>query len=65
MKKTRCPACKKTIELEEDIDLFDLIKCSACKTLLEVVRKDPPELDWADDHISSSSARKIRTYKEY
>jgi lysine biosynthesis protein LysW len=61
MKKARCPACKTTMELEKGPRINNLIICPNCKTVLEIIRLDPPELEWADDPITSSFAHSHRS----
>jgi len=58
MKKSKCPACKKVVELEKGFTLYDLIKCPHCKTVLEVVRIEPAVLDWVDQLAEPSPDRR-------
>lgn len=45
MKKASCIACKKMIELQEDINVQELITCPYCKSIMELIRLNPPTLD--------------------
>jgi DNA-directed RNA polymerase subunit RPC12/RpoP len=58
MRKAKCPACKKVILLDQEFKVRELINCPHCNTILEIVKKFPPTLDWADDPMVYSS-RKI------
>jgi DNA-directed RNA polymerase subunit RPC12/RpoP len=63
MRKAKCPACKKVVQLMEDIKVQDLILCPYCNVLLEVVSQFPPTLDWIEKPEECSSHRIIkRTY---
>lgn len=62
MKKAKCPACKTTMELDRSSIINNLIICPNCKTILEIIRLDPPELEWADDPIASPFARSHRSW---
>lgn len=63
MRKTKCPACKKSIQLEKGIGLDDLVKCPECKNMMEVVQLNPPLLDWAGDPITAPYSRSSRITK--
>jgi DNA-directed RNA polymerase subunit RPC12/RpoP len=54
MRKTKCPACKKIIQLQDDTKVQDLVTCPYCKSILEFTRDFPPTLDWAEDPIMNS-----------
>ena len=55
MKKARCPSCKNIIELQEETKVQELITCLNCKSILELVKKFPPTLDWPEDSPVYSS----------
>ena len=44
-----CPSCKKTIPVSKETKVQDLIDCPYCKSILELIMKFPPTLDWAED----------------
>ena len=44
-----CPSCKKTVPVHEETKARDLIDCPYCKSVLELITKCPPTLDWAED----------------
>lgn len=44
-----CPDCNAEIRFRKSPHLGQLITCHNCQTSLEVVRRDPLELDWAFD----------------
>jgi lysine biosynthesis protein LysW len=41
-----CPNCRTKVELGKDPILGQLFTCSSCRSELELVWLDPPELDW-------------------
>jgi alpha-aminoadipate/glutamate carrier protein LysW len=43
----KCPDCQTTIRFDEVPGLGSLVTCPECGAELEVVRKNPLELDWA------------------
>ncbi len=57
MNKAKCPSCKKIIPVQERTNVQELILCPHCTSLLELVNKFPPTLDWAEDPIVCSSRR--------
>ena len=57
MKNAICPSCKKTVRLAERMKVQELITCPNCKSNLELVKKFPPTLDWAEDPSVNSSRR--------
>lgn len=44
-----CPDCNAEIRFRKSPHLGQLITCHNCQTSLEVVRREPLELDWAFD----------------
>ncbi|HSM58564.1 MAG TPA: hypothetical protein VK879_20590 [Candidatus Sulfomarinibacteraceae bacterium] len=42
-----CPDCSSEIRFRKAPHLGQLVTCHNCETNLEVVRRDPLELDWA------------------
>lgn len=46
---TACPDCNSEIRFRKAPHLGQLVTCHNCQTSLEVVRRDPLELDWAFD----------------
>lgn len=44
-----CPDCNAEIRFRKAPHLGQLVTCHNCQTSLEVVRRDPLELDWAFD----------------
>lgn len=44
-KMAKCPLCKKTFQLEEDLDVNDFTYCSECYEELRVVSLEPPVLE--------------------
>jgi lysine biosynthesis protein LysW len=48
MPRTRCPNCDTIIKLEEPHE-GDVIACPGCGVELEIVNKDPFEVDFTED----------------
>jgi lysine biosynthesis protein LysW len=46
--RARCPSCSAWVQLRDNVEVWDLVKCPECETLLEVVDLRPPTLDYAD-----------------
>lgn len=44
-----CPDCNAEIRFRKSPHLGQLVTCHNCQTSLEVVRREPLELDWAFD----------------
>ena len=44
-----CPDCNGEIRFRKSPHLGMLVTCHNCQTSLEIVRRDPLELDWAFD----------------
>lgn len=44
-----CPDCNAEIRFRKSPHLGQIITCHNCQTSLEVVRREPLELDWAFD----------------
>ena len=44
-----CPDCNSEIRFRKAPHLGQLVTCHNCQTSLEIVRRDPLELDWAFD----------------
>ena len=61
MKKAKCPSCHKVVELQDETKVQELVTCTHCKTVLELVKKFPPTLDWVED-LTISSSRFIKKY---
>jgi DNA-directed RNA polymerase subunit RPC12/RpoP len=59
MKNAKCPSCKKIVRLAERMKVQDLITCPHCNSNLELVKKFPSTLDWAEDPGVVSSRRNI------
>ena len=57
MRKAKCPTCQKIIEIEAKIKVQELIVCSNCGVVLEIIRQFPVKLDWIEDPITSISHR--------
>ena len=57
MKNAKCPSCKKTVRLADSMKVQELITCSYCSSNLELIKKFPPTLDWAEDPAVVSSRR--------
>lgn len=45
--RARCPACGAWVNLRDAIEVWDLVNCPECDSLLEVVDLRPPTLDYA------------------
>jgi lysine biosynthesis protein LysW len=46
--RARCPACNGWVNLRDAAEVWDLVDCPECSTLLEIVDLRPPTLDYAD-----------------
>lgn len=57
MKNAKCPACSRTIQLNEKTKLHELINCRHCNSLLEFIADFPPTLDWAEEPAVLSTRR--------
>ncbi len=44
-KKTKCPVCKESIELEVDLGVGDSLNCSGCFAELKLTKLDPVEVE--------------------
>lgn len=44
-----CPDCNSEIRFRKSPHLGQIVTCHNCQTSLEVVRREPLELDWAFD----------------
>ena len=44
--KVRCPECLAAIYLKDTVQRWDPVTCHECHTALEVVSRDPLELDY-------------------
>jgi len=53
-KKVECPACKKSFDLEEDLEAGDTTCCPDCYADLEIVKLNPLKVvevkDFSDDY---------------
>jgi alpha-aminoadipate/glutamate carrier protein LysW len=45
--RARCPSCGSWVNLRDNAEVWDLVDCTDCNTLLEVVDLRPPTLDYA------------------
>jgi lysine biosynthesis protein LysW len=45
--RARCPSCNTWVSLRDTAEVWDLVSCTKCNTLLEVVDLRPPTLDYA------------------
>ena len=50
-----CPECGRTIRLSPNVHVGERVVCSSCKTTLELISANPPELDVA--FVSKSKQR--------
>lgn len=46
--RARCPSCNAWVNLRDTAEIWDVVNCPECNTLLEVVDLRPPTLDYAD-----------------
>ena len=46
--RARCPACSAWVLLRDTAEIWDLVNCPECQTMLEIVELRPPTLDYAD-----------------
>lgn len=46
--RARCPSCGAWVNLRDGAEVWDLVECPECNTLLEVVDLRPPTLDYAN-----------------
>ena len=46
--RARCPACNAWVTLRDTAEVWDLVNCPECQTMLEIVELRPPTLDYAD-----------------
>jgi lysine biosynthesis protein LysW len=49
--RARCPACNAWVNLRDAAEVWDLVNCPECNTLLEVVDLRPPTLDYANTGV--------------
>jgi alpha-aminoadipate carrier protein LysW len=49
--RARCPSCGTQVDLRDNIEVWDLVDCPKCNTLLEVIDLRPPTLDYASDDL--------------
>jgi lysine biosynthesis protein LysW len=47
--RAHCPSCNSWVNLSDSAEVWDLIECPECHTLLEVVDLRPPTLDYANE----------------
>ena len=57
MKNAKCPSCKKIIQFQDKVKIQELVECPLCNSILELVKKFPLTLDWADDPAVQQSQR--------
>jgi hypothetical protein len=60
--KAKCPSCNKVVELQDETKVQELVTCPFCKTILELVKKFPPTLDWVEDVTIGSSQKLIKKF---
>lgn len=46
---TQCPECSEAVPIAESAVVSELLSCPSCKTELEIVALDPPELALAPE----------------
>lgn len=49
--RARCPACSAWVTLRDTAEIWDLVNCPECNTMLEIVELRPPTLDYADNAV--------------
>ncbi len=49
--RARCPACGAWVTLRDTTEIWDLVNCPECNTMLEIVELRPPTLDYADNAV--------------
>lgn len=49
--RARCPSCNGWINLRDNAEVWDLVDCPECNTMLEVVDLRPPTLDFARNDV--------------
>jgi lysine biosynthesis protein LysW len=49
--RARCPACGAWVNLRDTAEIWDLVNCPECNTLLEIVDLRPPTLDYASNEV--------------
>jgi lysine biosynthesis protein LysW len=47
--RARCPSCSSWVNLRDAVEVWDVVNCPECHTLLEVIDLRPPTLDYAQD----------------
>jgi lysine biosynthesis protein LysW len=50
--RARCPSCGAWVNLRDTAEVWDLVECPECNTLLEVVDLRPPTLDYASSDLA-------------
>ncbi len=60
-----CPDCNAEIRFRKSPHLGQLVTCHNCQTSLEVVRRDPLELDWAFDDTFDEEEDEYDDYDEW
>ena len=63
--RARCPACSTWISLRDAVEVWDLVDCPDCKTLLEVVDLRPPTLDYANKEYDEWDDEEWEDEEEY
>jgi lysine biosynthesis protein LysW len=53
--RARCPACNALVTLRDNVEVWDIVTCPECQTVLEVVDLRPPTLDYANDEMDGDS----------
>jgi lysine biosynthesis protein LysW len=49
--RARCPACNAWVNLRDAAEVWDLVNCPECDTLLEIMELRPPTLDYANTEL--------------
>ncbi len=49
--RARCPACNTWVSLRDTAEVWDVVTCSSCNTLLELANLRPPTLDYAESSV--------------
>jgi lysine biosynthesis protein LysW len=49
--RARCPACGAWVNLRDAAEVWDVVNCPECDTLLEIIDLRPPTLDYASDDV--------------
>lgn len=47
--QAECPECAADVSLADDVMVNEIVQCAECGVELEVIKLDPPELDFAPE----------------